>query len=60
MIERPENAAFEREVLRLAAMIAQEAPRKRGKHVLTHAKVRWNLIDQLRSALDTAGIAWRA
>lgn len=45
-------------VLDVAVKIARDAPAKQGKYV-SHAKVWWGDIDELRAALDALGIEWR-
>lgn len=45
-------------VLDVATKIARDAPLKQGQYV-SHAKVYWPDIHELRAALDELGIEWR-
>jgi hypothetical protein len=46
-------------VLDAAIKIAADAPARQGQYV-THAKVWWGDIHELRAALDEMGIEWRS
>jgi hypothetical protein len=45
-------------VLDAAIAVAQQAPKRRGTYV-SHAKIYWPCIEELRAALDALGIEWR-
>jgi hypothetical protein len=45
-------------VLDAAIAIARAAPARRGQYV-SHAKIYWPRIEELRAALDALGIDWR-
>lgn len=45
-------------VLDVAIKIARDAPAKQGQYV-SHAKVYWGDIHELRAALDALGVEWR-
>jgi hypothetical protein len=51
----PEPAA---RVLDAALRIARNAPATRGTYV-SHARIYWPLIEELRAALDALGVEWR-
>jgi len=55
MAPQPEPAA---RVLDAALRIARNAPARRGTYV-SHAKIHWPLIEELRAALDALGVEWR-
>lgn len=45
-------------VLDAAIAVARQAPARRGKYV-SHAKIYWPVIEELRAALDALGVEWR-
>jgi len=47
------------EIERLAALIAVEAPVRQHKYSI-EARVRWQLVHELRAALEKQGVDWRA
>lgn len=47
----------EREVVRLAVQIAQDAPLRQSHGYA--ARVPWQTINELRNALDALGVPWR-
>lgn len=53
-----EQTTPESRVLDAAIRIAADAPRTRGTYV-SHAKIYWPHITELRAALDALGIQWR-
>jgi hypothetical protein len=53
----PDTAAAT--VLDAAIAVARAAPRRRGTYV-SHTKIYWPLIEDLRAALDALDIDWRS
>jgi hypothetical protein len=57
-IPEPDASQAAAKVLDTAIAIARDAPARRGSYV-SHAKIYWPLIQELRAALDALGIEWR-